>query len=281
MESSPVCSTRAIKGVPIFPARIVEKPAFLKMCSINEVVVVLPFEPVMPIKRPCRKRSASSTSLQIVMPLGRAVCSKDASAGTPGLGTIRSCSRNVFSRWPPNSSFTPAARSGASASPISFSDRVSVAVTFAARAAQKSEVATPVLASPTTSTRLPRNSNGFAIYLAKPLNKNALLPQLQGRQCKQRKNQRCDPKPHDDFRFAPTQQLEMVMNGRHAKNALAAQLERTHLQDHGERLDHENAANEKEKDFLLDDDGDHAQGPAQRERAHVAHENLRGMRVVP
>ncbi len=71
-----MCSTRAIKGVPIFPARIVEKPAFLKMCSINEVVVVLPFEPVMPIKRPCRKRSASSTSLQIVMPLGRVACSK-------------------------------------------------------------------------------------------------------------------------------------------------------------------------------------------------------------
>src|SRR5437016_9078094 len=245
MESPLVCSTRAIKGVPIFPARMVEKPAFLKMCSTKDVVVVVPFEPVIPIRRPRRKRSASSTSLQMVMPLARTACSKGASAGTPGLGTIRSCSRKVFSRWPPNSSFTPAARSEASASPISFSDRVSVAVTFAARAAQKSEVATPVLASPTTSTRLPRNSNGFAIYFAKPLNENDSLPQLQRRQRKQRKDQRRYPKSHDYFRFAPAQQLEMVVNGRHAEDALAAQLERTHLKNHGESFDHENAAYEK------------------------------------
>ena len=120
-----MCSTRAIRGVPIFPARIVENPAFFKMCSIKEVVVVFPFEPVIPIKRPLKNRSASSTSLQMVTPFARAACSKGASAGTPGLGTIRSCSRNVFSRWPPNSSFTPAARSGAIASPISLSVRAS------------------------------------------------------------------------------------------------------------------------------------------------------------
>src|SRR2546425_1127194 len=65
MVSSLVRSTRAINGVPIFPARIVEKPASFKICSTKEVVVVLPFEPVMPIRRPCRKRSASSTSLHM------------------------------------------------------------------------------------------------------------------------------------------------------------------------------------------------------------------------
>ena len=80
-----------------------------------------------------------------------------------------------------HSSFTPAVRSGAIASPISLSVRASVAVTFAPRAAQKSAVAAPVLASPTTSTRLPRNSNGFAIYFAKPFNQNDSLPQLQRR----------------------------------------------------------------------------------------------------
>src|SRR6267143_127105 len=197
MVSSLVCSTREIKGVPIFPARIVKKPAAFKMCSIKEVVVVFPFEPVIPIKRPSRKRSASSTSLQMVTPFARAACSKGASAGTPGLGTIRSCPRNTFSRWPPSSSLMPGARSGAIASPISFSVRASVAVTFAPRAAQKSAVARPVLASPTTSTRLPRNSNGFGINLAKFFNRSASLPQLQRGQRKQRKNQRGDPKPHD------------------------------------------------------------------------------------
>src|SRR5213079_2400146 len=50
------------------------------------------------------------------------------------------------------------------------------------RAAQKSAVATPVLASPTTNKRLPRNSNGFGITLA---NENTLLPQFQGRQREQ------------------------------------------------------------------------------------------------
>src|SRR5216684_5866053 len=281
MESSLVYSTRAIRGVPIFPARIVENPAFFKMCSIKEVVVVFPFDPVIPIKRPRRKRSASSTSLQMVTPFARAACSKRASAGTPGLGTIRSCSRNVFSLWPPNSSFTPAVRRGAMASPISFSARASVAVTFAPRAAQKSAVATPVLASPTTSTRLPRNSNEAGIFFSTILGTKPPLPQLQGRQRKQRKNQRGNPKPHDHFRFAPTEQFEMVVNGRHAENALAAQFERTYLQNHGKRFNDEDTADEKEQDFLLDDDSDGAQCSSERQRANIAHEDFRGMRVVP
>src|SRR5258708_7241168 len=95
--------------------------------------VAILFEPVIPIKRPSRKRSASSTSLQMVTPLARAACSKGASAGTPGLGIIRSCSKNEFSRWPPSSKLTPSVRIGAIASPISFSARASVAVTFAPR----------------------------------------------------------------------------------------------------------------------------------------------------
>src|SRR5204862_4537068 len=278
MESSLVWSTRAIKGVPIFPARIVYKPAFFKMWSIGEVVVVLPFEPVIPIKSPRRKRSASSTSLQMVTPLARAACSKGASAGTPGLGTIRSCSRKEFSRWPPSSRLTPAARSGAIVSPISFSLRASVPVTFAPRSAQKSAVATPVLASPTTNKRLPRNSNGFGITLA---NENTLLPQFQGRQREQRKHQRRNPEPHDHFRFAPAKQLEMMVDGRHAEDALAAQLERAHLQNHRQGFQHKNSPNEEQQNLLLDDDGDHAEGPAQRERAHIAHKDFRGMRVVP
>src|ERR1700731_156662 len=281
MVSSVVCSTREIKGVPMFPARIVEKPASFKMCSIKEVVVVFPFEPVIPINRPFRKRPASSTSLQIVTPFARAACSKGASAGTPGLGTIRSCSRNVFSRWPSSSRLSAAVRSGAIASPISFSVRASVAVTLAPCAAKKSAVATPLLASPTTSTRLPRNSNGFGINLTKFLNRAASLPQLQRRQRKQRKNQRGDPKPHDHFRFAPTEQFEMVVDGRHAEDALAAQFERAHLQNHGKCFNNEDTADEKEQDFLLDDHCDGSQRSAQRQGANVAHEDFGGMRVVP
>ena len=73
----------------------------------------------------------------------------------------------------------------------------------------------------------------------------------------------------------------MVMDGRHAEDALTAQFERAHLQNHGKCFDDENATDEKEQDFLLDDDRDGAQCSAQRLRANVAHEDFCGMRVVP
>src|SRR6266404_3385708 len=151
------------------------------MCAIREVVVVLPFEPVIPIMRPFRKRSASSISLQIVTPLARAACSNGASAGTPGLGIIKSCSKNVFSMWPRNSTFTPAERKDLVASPIS----------------------------------------------------------------------------------------------------LSPQLERPHLQNYGERFNHKDPADKKEQYLLLDNYGDSAERSPQRQRAHVAHENFRRVRVVP
>src|ERR1700722_13605430 len=142
----------------------------------------------------------------MVMPLAWAASKSGKSAGTPGLGIIRSCARKVFWWWPPSSSDTPAPRSCATLSPISASVRDSVAVTIAPRAAQNSAVATPVRASPTTSTRLFFNS----IEL--------LLPQFQGRQRKQRKNQRDDPEAHDYFRLAPAYQFEMMVDRGHAKN---------------------------------------------------------------
>ena len=55
----------------------------------------------------------------------------------------------------------------------------------------------------------------------------------------------------------------MMMNGRHAEDALAAQFERAHLQNHGKRFDDEDTADEKEQDFLLDDDRNGAQRSAQ------------------
>src|SRR5207247_7902138 len=73
----------------------------------------------------------------------------------------------------------------------------------------------------------------------------------------------------------------MVMNRRHAKNALAAQLERTHLQNDRERFHDKYSAHEKKQYLLLDDDGDGPERSAQRQRADVSHENLRRMRVVP
>src|ERR1700687_6198940 len=221
------------------------------MCAISEVVGVLPFEPVIPIMRPFKKRSASSISLQIVTPLARAACSNGASAGTPGLATIKSCSRNVSSLCPPSSKWTPAAFKDLAASPISSSERASVAVTLAHRAAQNCPAATPVLASPTTSTRLPRTSNGCAISVAESLIQNVPLPQFQRCQREQREYQRRDPKAHDHFRFAPAHQFEMMMNRRHTEDPLSPQLERSHLQNYGERFNHKNSADKKKQHLLL------------------------------
>ena len=109
----------------------------------------------------------------------------------------------------------------------------------------------------------------------------ACSPQLQRGEAGQRQHHRDDPEPDHDLRFGPAQLLEMVMNGRHPEDALAAQLERTHLQNHGKRLDDENSADKKEQDFLLDDDGDCAQSSAQRQGTDITHENFRGVRVVP
>src|SRR5579863_9715381 len=57
-------------------------------------------------------------------------------------------------------------------------------------------------------------------------------PQLQSRERKERENERCDPEAHDDFRFAPAEKLEMMMQRGHAEDALARELERAHLQNH-------------------------------------------------
>src|SRR5215469_13867822 len=259
----------------MLPARMVGNPAVFKMCSIKEVVVVFPFDPVIPMIRPLRKRLASSISLQTVTPFERADCNSGESAGTPGLGMIKSAPCTNSWRWPPSSRATPTFRNSATAAPSSLSERASVAATRAPRAAQNNAVDTPVLARPTTSTRLFRSSIDADIPIPK------LLPQFQSRQRKQCKHQGGNPEADDHLRLAPAQQFEMVMNRRHAENALAPQLERTHLQNDRERFQDKYSADEEKQDLLLDDDGDGPKGAPQRQRADVSHENFRRMRVVP
>ncbi len=65
------------------------------MCATSDVVVVFPFEPVMATSFPRRNRQASSISLHTGIPRARASSSAGRFAGTPGLTTIKSCSRNI------------------------------------------------------------------------------------------------------------------------------------------------------------------------------------------
>ena len=81
---SVVDSASEISGVPILPPTTVEIPAHFKMCAISDVVVVLPFEPVMAMRRPRRKRQASSISLHTGIPFARAETIAARSAGRRG-----------------------------------------------------------------------------------------------------------------------------------------------------------------------------------------------------
>src|SRR5260370_5811092 len=178
---------------------------------------------------------------------------------------------------------TPASRNLAISAPISFSVRESVAVTAAPRAAQNRDVATPVRASPTTSTRLPRNSIAFPTEHSLRRGARQFVPlrflflsQLQSRQRKEREDQRRDPKAHDHLGFAPAHQFKMMMDRRHTEDALATQFERAHLQNYRQSFEHKNSAHEKEEDFLLDDDGDYSHRSAERKRAYIPHEEFSG-----
>ena len=89
-------STREISGVPIFPATCTGNPAVSRIWPTSDVVVVLPFEPVMHTRRPRRNRHASSISLHTGTPIARAAASAGIIGDTPGLGTIKSPARRKF-----------------------------------------------------------------------------------------------------------------------------------------------------------------------------------------
>ena len=91
------------------------------------------------------------------------------------------------------------------------------------------------------------------------------LPQLQRCEGKESKHQRRDPEASDDLRLFPSLQLEVVVNRRHAEDSLTPRLKRYDLNDDGERFQHENAANERQQQLLLDDDSDTGYGATQRQ----------------
>src|SRR5207249_9360293 len=111
------------------------------------------------------------------------------SVGTPGLNTTRSVDVNVSGLWPPASTATP---SFISASLSGTSARISDNVTRAPRSISSFAAARPLLAAPTTVTRLPLTSKAKS------------SPQLERRQAEQRENDRYDHDSRDHLRFAPS-----------------------------------------------------------------------------
>src|SRR5208282_6137771 len=96
--------------------------------------------------------------------------------------------------------------------------------------------------SPNTATFLPAKVvTGITIK----------LPQLQGREPRQREHDRDNPEANDDLRLGPAELLEMMVDRRHLEDALAGELERHHLHDHRHRLEHEQAADHGKHDLVL------------------------------
>src|ERR1017187_5021513 len=233
------------------------------MWPIRLVVVVLPLEPVMPMVRPLRKGASSSTSPMTGTPRRRASSSGPRSAGAWGDRTINSApSKTAGVCWAKGmwSSRTPGSAS---------SGLRSVARTRAPSRASNAAEATPDFFIPTTSASM-------------PLRFISVSSEFQGSEREQGQHQAGDPEARDDFRFGPAQRFEVMVDGRHFENAFAvAQLIAAHLKDDGNGFQNEDAADEEQQDFLLDEHGNHGHGAAEAQRTDVAHEDFGGMRVVP
>src|SRR2546423_2467146 len=90
-----------------------------------------------------------------------------------------------------------------------------------------------------------------------------------------------DPEAQDDLGLRPCAQLKMMVNRRHQKDAFAERLKGDHLDRNGQRLDHEDAAEQYEQQLGL---GHHRQArdrSAEAERARIPHEDRRWEGVEP
>ena len=170
-------------------------------------------------------RTASSISPMIGMPALGASRSSGIVIGTPGLRTI--CVT-------PSSSAASDAAEGALDAVVErqygkSTDRalLSVRTTSSPRAARKFAEATPDFPAPMTQV--------------------SCSSQFERRQRDHREDDRDDPEADDDLRLLPARQLEVVMQRRHLEDAPPGDLERGHLQDHRQRLEHEQAADEDEQ----------------------------------
>ena len=110
----------------------------------------------------------------------------------------------------------------------------------------------------------------------------SLLPKLKvERKTQGGEGSRDDPKADHDLRLAPAQPLEVMVDGRHQKDAPTRRLEAHDLNDDRECLADEETAHDQRDELRF---GEHSQGcerPAQGERAGVPHEDRRGVAVVP
>src|SRR5215203_6883499 len=90
-----------------------------------------------------------------------------------------------------------------------------------------------------------------------------------------------DPEPHHDLVLIPSQEFEVVVDRGHLEDPTPRELVDEYLHHDGDRLDHEETADDGEQKLGL---GQHRRGgehAAYRQRAGIPHKDLGGMGVVP
>src|SRR5437868_3197733 len=219
----------------------------------------------------CRRRSRQNSSMSPITstPASRAFstlqCGTGWVSGTPGASTRAA-------KFAQETLRKSAVMKPACVALATFSALSSPAITSAPPAFKAWQDASPEPPRPNTATVLSANDVTGIIDRS---------PQLQRRQAGERQHHRDDPEADHDLRLGPAELLEMVMDRRHPEDALAGELERHHLHDDGDRLQHEQSADHREHDLVLHRDRNRTQHAAKRERAGVAHEDRGRWRVEP
>src|SRR6188472_4463589 len=201
----------------------------------------------------------------MVSPRSRAAVASGAAGGTPGLFTSRSTPSRSSGSSAPRTTSTPASRS----LPASTSSRRSTPTTVTPRRANASAAASPERARPRTSAL----SGSQVIEVGEV---GVVEDEPAGA-----KDRRRDPEAHHDPGLGPGLHLEVVVKRRHQEDAPPEPLVREDLEDDGEGLDEEDAADQEEEQLGLRHDREGRERAAQPHRAGVSHEDLGREGVVP
>src|SRR6056297_3637254 len=254
----------------MLPPICTSRPVSRRIWAISAVVVDLPLVPVIAMKGAsgasfARSRQNSSISPMISTPAACAFvtlqCGTGWVSGTPGESISAAKPAKSASRR--SVTGTPCARTASTRSALS-----SKACTRAPPAINARAVASPDPPRPNRATSRPAKT----VEGVMPISSS----QLERRQPDHRKHDGDDPEADHDLRLGPAQLLEMVMDRRHLEHALARQLVGGDLDDHRGSLEHEQAADDGEHDFVLRCHCDCAEHAAERQRTGIAHEDLCG-----
>src|SRR4051812_25485615 len=293
--------TASASGSPTLPAATLRSPAARRIASSIWTVVVLPLVPVTASQgvswSGSRSRQASSTSPQTGTPRARAWARSGASGFQPGDVTSRSTwSGRVAVTPAPSRTEAPrtSSSSALAARPSGASALSSRAVTVAPRCRRLSATANPETPKPATTARTPAQEScrpRFAGFIGPDpwrRSSDARDPLgVEDAETGRHTDAADDPEPDRDRHLLPAEHLEVVVDRRDAEEPAPGagqapgDLEAADLEQHGHCLHHEQPAQDHQQQLGAGHDRQPRDGPAECERAGVAHEDRRRGGVPP